>query len=145
MVLGTFLNVSGTEIFVILVAALVILGPERLPGAMRRAGQVAGQLRDLSDNFRREVQDALADVDAPAPKPWSAPPLADATAPAAPPGAGQAAAAGERDPDPSHPSDPSLAEGGSREDGAGPAAEGGSREDGPPGAGGEAARDASAG
>jgi sec-independent protein translocase protein TatB len=68
-------NVTGGEFFMILVVALIVLGPERLPAAARRIGEVVGQLRDLSDNFKREVAQAMDDPDEPIVKPMSRPRL----------------------------------------------------------------------
>src|SRR5215472_4359945 len=43
------------------VVALVVLGPERLPGAARTLGRFMGQLRSMSSSFQSEVRDALHD------------------------------------------------------------------------------------
>jgi sec-independent protein translocase protein TatB len=40
-------NLSGSEIIVILLLALVILGPEKLPEAMRKAGKAYSELRKM--------------------------------------------------------------------------------------------------
>jgi len=83
-------NVTGGEFFMILVVALIVLGPERLPGAARRIGEVVGQLRDLSEGFRREVAQAMDDPGEPIVKPMSRPRLtaleggAEAAVPATP-------------------------------------------------------------
>ena len=68
-------NLSAIEIFVILAAALIVLGPERLPGAARKIGQIMGQVRDLSTNFQREVNNAMDDLDPRGEKPHSRPHL----------------------------------------------------------------------
>jgi sec-independent protein translocase protein TatB len=49
-------NLSGSEIIVILILALVILGPDKLPDAMRRAGRTWAELRKLSTGFQEEVR-----------------------------------------------------------------------------------------
>jgi sec-independent protein translocase protein TatB len=49
-------NLSGSEIVVILLLALVILGPEKLPGAMRKAGKTFAELKKLSNGFQEEVR-----------------------------------------------------------------------------------------
>ena len=68
-------NLSAIEIFVILAAALIVLGPERLPGAARKIGQIMGQVRDLSTNFQREVNNAMNDFDPRTEKPHTRPHL----------------------------------------------------------------------
>lgn len=68
MVLGTvlaFFQVGGAEFIVIAIVALVVLGPERLPIALRKVGQAVGQVRSLSDGFRKEVQSAMDEVTEP--------------------------------------------------------------------------------
>ena len=49
-------NLSGSEVIVILILALVILGPDKLPDAMRRAGRTWAELRKLSTGFQDEVR-----------------------------------------------------------------------------------------
>jgi sec-independent protein translocase protein TatB len=49
-------NLSGSEVIIILIIALVILGPDKLPDAMRRAGRTWAELRKLSDGFQEEVR-----------------------------------------------------------------------------------------
>ena len=53
------LNLSTGELLVIAVIALVVLGPERLPGAARQAGRAIAELRKISSGFQREMQDAM--------------------------------------------------------------------------------------
>ena len=68
-------NLSAVEVLVILVVALVVLGPERLPGAARKIGQMMGQVRDLSANFQREVHNAMTIPDVDTEKPHTRPHL----------------------------------------------------------------------
>lgn len=44
---------------IILVLALVVLGPEKLPDAMRRIGRAYAELRRMGTGFTREFRDAL--------------------------------------------------------------------------------------
>jgi sec-independent protein translocase protein TatB len=67
--LGAMFNVTGGELFMILLVALIVLGPERLPSAARRLGKTMGQLRDLSEGFKREMAQALDDPGEPIVKP----------------------------------------------------------------------------
>lgn len=52
-------NLSGSEIIVILLLALVVLGPEKLPDALRRAGKAYGELKRMSATFQSEMRSAL--------------------------------------------------------------------------------------
>ena len=52
-------NIGAGEFLVILVIALVVLGPERLPEAIRKVGQVMGEVRKLSAGFQDELRDAM--------------------------------------------------------------------------------------
>ena len=54
-------NVGGQEFLVILLLALLVLGPERLPGAIRTVGRIMGELRRISGGFQTELRDALAE------------------------------------------------------------------------------------
>jgi sec-independent protein translocase protein TatB len=49
-------NLSGSEVVIILILALVILGPDKLPEAMRRAGRTWGELRKMSSGFQDELR-----------------------------------------------------------------------------------------
>ena len=53
------LNLGTGEVLVILVVALVVLGPDKLPGAARQAGRWLGELRRVSSGFQAELRDAL--------------------------------------------------------------------------------------
>lgn len=52
-------NLSGSEIVVILLLALIVLGPEKLPEAIRRFGRVYGELRRMSRGFQSEFKNAF--------------------------------------------------------------------------------------
>lgn len=52
-------NLQGGEIVIILLLALVVLGPEKLPQAMRRAGQFYAELRKMSSGFQEEFKAAM--------------------------------------------------------------------------------------
>jgi sec-independent protein translocase protein TatB len=56
-------NVGGGEILVILLAALIFLGPDKLPEVARQVGKVMGEIRKVSAGFQREVHDAMRMVD----------------------------------------------------------------------------------
>ena len=52
-------DVGFWEILFILVIALVIIGPERLPGAARKAGYFVGKARRYIEGVRSEVESEL--------------------------------------------------------------------------------------
>lgn len=51
-----------TEILFILVVALLVFGPKKLPEVSRSLGRALGELRRTADDFRREI--ALSDMEA---------------------------------------------------------------------------------
>lgn len=52
-------NLQGSEIIFILLIALVVLGPEKLPGAIRKVTSMYAELRKLSTGFQDEFKSAL--------------------------------------------------------------------------------------
>jgi sec-independent protein translocase protein TatB len=58
-------NVGGGELIVIMLLALIVLGPQRLPTAARQVGKALSELRRLSTGFQNEVRSALEEVDDP--------------------------------------------------------------------------------
>lgn len=55
------LNFSPEKILFLLVVALVVLGPQRLPGAARSMGKLLANLRQLTGNLQNEMNTALAE------------------------------------------------------------------------------------
>ena len=55
------LNIGGGEFLVIMLVALVVLGPTKLPEAARQVGKVLGEFRNISSGFQRELRDAMKD------------------------------------------------------------------------------------
>ncbi|HYI61672.1 MAG TPA: Sec-independent protein translocase protein TatB [Acidimicrobiales bacterium] len=58
-------NVGAGEMFVIMLLALIVLGPERLPRAMGQVGRAVAQLRRMSSGFQDEIRRAMDPDDAP--------------------------------------------------------------------------------
>lgn len=56
-------NVGGPEILVVLLVALVVLGPDQLPKAMRTFGNAMAQIRKLSNGFQDEMRSAMNTLD----------------------------------------------------------------------------------
>ena len=52
-------NVGGPEVLVILLLALIVLGPQRLPEAARQLGRARAELRKLSTGFQQELRTAF--------------------------------------------------------------------------------------
>jgi sec-independent protein translocase protein TatB len=52
-------NLGGGEIMVILLIALVVLGPQKLPEAARKVGQFMGEMRRMSAGFQDELRRAI--------------------------------------------------------------------------------------
>ena len=55
------LDLSPDKLLMLAVVALVVLGPNRLPGAARSLGRMVGQLRAMSSSLQTEVREALHD------------------------------------------------------------------------------------
>lgn len=56
-------NVNGSEYLIIAVAALIVLGPEQLPSALRRFGSALRQFREISDKMRTEFVAGINELD----------------------------------------------------------------------------------
>ncbi len=52
-------NLQGSEIIVILLIALVVLGPERLPDAVRKFMQTYTELKKMGTGFQSEIKSAF--------------------------------------------------------------------------------------
>ena len=52
------LNVGGWELLIILLVALIFLGPQRLPEVARQVGQTVNTLRGLARGFQAELEAA---------------------------------------------------------------------------------------
>lgn len=57
--LDSVFNLSGSEVVVIVLLALVVLGPEKLPEAVRRFGRIYAELKKMSTGFQTEFRSAL--------------------------------------------------------------------------------------
>jgi len=58
-------NVGAGEVLVILLIALIVLGPDKLPDAARKVGNVMGELRRMSQGFQNEMKSAFDDASRP--------------------------------------------------------------------------------
>ena len=52
-------DIGFSELFMILVIALIVIGPERLPGVAKKVGRYIGKAKRTFENVKREVQSEL--------------------------------------------------------------------------------------
>ena len=52
-------NVGGGEILVILLLALLVLGPDKLPGTARKVGRYMNEFRRMTSGFQEEFRQAM--------------------------------------------------------------------------------------
>jgi sec-independent protein translocase protein TatB len=52
-------NLSGSELVFLLLLALIVLGPEKLPEAVRKFGKTYGDVKKMSSGFQNELRSAL--------------------------------------------------------------------------------------
>ncbi len=57
------LDIGWTEILVISVVVLFVVGPKDIPKVLRTAGQWAGKVRALAKEFRESVDDAVREAE----------------------------------------------------------------------------------
>jgi Tat protein translocase TatB subunit len=55
-------NIGGGEILIILLVALIVVGPQRLPDAARSIGKAMGELRRASSGFQSEIRGVIDDA-----------------------------------------------------------------------------------
>ena len=54
-------SIGGTEILVVLLVALIVLGPKRLPHAARQVGRAVAEFRRVTSDFQAEMRNAIAE------------------------------------------------------------------------------------
>ena len=52
-------NIGGAELLVILLVALLVLGPDKLPEASKKIGSIMAELRQMSNGFKTEMKQAM--------------------------------------------------------------------------------------
>ena len=53
------LDIGWTELLIIAIVAIIVVGPKDLPRMLRSLGRTAGQLRRTANEFREQFDDAL--------------------------------------------------------------------------------------
>jgi sec-independent protein translocase protein TatB len=92
-------NIGGGEVLVIMLLALLVLGPSKLPDAARQLGKAVAEFRKVSGGFQRELRAALEAESEPTPTAQvpsgATPPDPNPPAPTAAPGSTDAADANQ--------------------------------------------------
>ncbi len=57
------LDIAWTELLLIGVIALLVVGPKELPGLLRTVGRWAGKARGMAREFQRSMEDAAREAD----------------------------------------------------------------------------------
>ena len=58
----TFLFIGGAEIFIIALIVVMLFGADKIPELARGLGKGMRQLRDATDDLKREINDSSGDV-----------------------------------------------------------------------------------
>lgn len=56
-------DIGWTELFVVAVVAIIVIGPKELPRLMRTFGYYVGKLRRAAADFQRQFEDAARDTE----------------------------------------------------------------------------------
>jgi sec-independent protein translocase protein TatB len=56
-------DIGWSEILVIAVVAVVVVGPKELPSMLRTFGRTMGQVRKTANGFRRQFDEAMREVE----------------------------------------------------------------------------------
>ncbi|MGH2807142.1 MAG: Sec-independent protein translocase subunit TatA/TatB [Actinomycetota bacterium] len=59
-------QIGPLEILMVGVLALLVFGPDKLPGMLRGAGRALGEFRRISASVKQEFKEGLLDDEAPA-------------------------------------------------------------------------------
>ena len=73
-------QIGPLEIAVVLLVALLVFGPNRMPELARQAGRAMRELRRIQQNLRADLHEFVADEPTGAAPPPTLPPKADAEA-----------------------------------------------------------------
>lgn len=56
-----FSNIGGLEVLFVMIVALIVLGPTKLPEAARQVGKFVNEIRRISSGFQKEFREAVQD------------------------------------------------------------------------------------
>ena len=57
-----FFNISGGEIFIILVVAFIIFGPQKIPEIARKLGKGINEMKKATNDIKREINNEVNKV-----------------------------------------------------------------------------------
>ena len=57
-------DIGWTEMLVLGIVTLLAVGPRELPGLLRTMGRYIGQMRDMANDFRSQMDDVAEELDA---------------------------------------------------------------------------------
>ena len=57
-------EVAWSELLIVIIVAILVVGPKELPGLLRSAGRMIGKLRRQADDFRKHFDDAVREAGA---------------------------------------------------------------------------------
>jgi sec-independent protein translocase protein TatB len=55
-------EIAWSELFIVLIVAIIVVGPKELPGMLRAFGRIIGKLRRSADDFRRQFDDSIREA-----------------------------------------------------------------------------------
>lgn len=56
---GFFSNIGPWELVIIILVALIVVGPDKLPEMARSVARTLNNLRDIGNGYKRELQDVI--------------------------------------------------------------------------------------
>jgi len=56
------LDIAWSELLLVVVVAILVVGPKELPGLLRSLGRMLGKLRSTADDFRKQFDEALKEA-----------------------------------------------------------------------------------
>ena len=59
--MGTFLFISGPEIFIILVIVVMLFGADKIPDIARGLGKGMRQIKDATNDIKKEINESAKD------------------------------------------------------------------------------------